>query len=248
LSFILLVGGALLIESPQKIRTTSPGFSTTNVLEIGVSLVAAGYHEPQAKTFQDELMDRVTSLPGVESAAFARVTPLGYGTCSSTPIAVDGYQPPPEEQPAVEYNQVSPAYFATLGIPLISGPEFTRDDDESVPSVAVVNQTMTQRYWRGQDPVGQRLQVRGRWVQVVGGAGDSKYESMREGPRPFFYVPLRQDFVRGPALNIRTNQPLQTVVAALTRQSMRWTRTLRFTRRSRFRNRSIAQLHRNLWL
>jgi macrolide transport system ATP-binding/permease protein len=221
LSFILLVGAALLMQSLERIRTASPGFSTTSVLETGVSLVAAGYDAQRAKTFQDQLLDRVQSLPGVDSAAFARVTPLGYGTFSSTPIAVDGYQPAADEQPTVEYNQVSPAYFATMGISLISGREFTRADDENAPLVAVVNQTMTARYWRGQNPVGQRLQVKGGWAQVVGVAADSKYESMRESPKPFFYVPLRQDFVRGPGLNIRTTQPLQTIAAAVLREVRR---------------------------
>jgi macrolide transport system ATP-binding/permease protein len=218
LSFILLVGAALLMQSLQKIRSTSPGFSTTDVLETGVSLVAAGYDVPRAKTFQDELIDRVRSLPGVESAAYARLAPLGYGSYSSTPIAVDGYEPPPNEQPTAQYNQVSPAYFGTLGIALISGREFTRADDENAPLVAIVNETMVTRYWRGQNPIGQRLQVKGKWVQVVGIAADSKYASMRESPKPFFYVPLRQDFVRGPGLNIRTAQPLQTIQAAVTRE------------------------------
>jgi macrolide transport system ATP-binding/permease protein len=218
LSFMLLVGAALLIESLQKIRTTSPGFSTTRVVETGVPLVAAGYDAPRAKIFQDQLIDRVRSLPGVESAAFARITPLGYGTYSSTPIAVDGYVPPPEEQPSVDYNQVSPDYFATMGIPLISGREFTRADDENARFVAVVNETMVARYWHGQNPVGQRLQVKGQWVEVVGVAANSKYESMRENPKPFFYVPLRQDFATGPRLNIRTTLPLQTIQAALVRE------------------------------
>jgi predicted permease len=215
LSFILLVGAALLLESLQKIRTTSPGFNTTSVVTTGVPLVAAGYDVPQAKVFQDELIGRVSGLPGVQSAAFARVTPLGYGTYSSTPIVVDGYQPPLEEQPAIDYNQVSPAYFTTLGIPLLSGREFTRTDDENAPLVAIVNRTMMMRYWRGQDPVGRRLQVKGRWARVVGVAADSKYESMRETPKPFFYVPLSQDFERGPALYIRTNQPLSSLLTAL---------------------------------
>ncbi|MGB2605466.1 MAG: ABC transporter permease [Candidatus Sulfotelmatobacter sp.] len=218
LSYILLAGGALLLESLQKIRTASPGFSTTSVVQTGVSLVAAGYDVPRAKAFQDELIDRVRVLPGVESAAFARVTPLGYGTYSSTPIAVDGYQSTLEEQPTVDYNQVGPAYFATLGIPLFSGREFTRDDDENAPLVAIVNRTMVARYWGGQDPVGRRLQVKGGRARVVGVAADSKYESMREGPKPFFYVPLRQDFTRGPALNIRTTQSLQSISAALVRE------------------------------
>jgi macrolide transport system ATP-binding/permease protein len=218
LSFILLVGAALLLQSLQKIRTASPGFSTTSVVQTGVSLIAAGYDVPQAKTFQEELMDRVRALPGVESAAFARITPLGYRTYSSSPIAIDGYQPPPEEQPTVEYNQVSLDYFATLGIPLLSGREFARADDENAPLVAIVNQTMAARYWRGQDPIDRRLQVKGHWVRVIGVAADSKYESMREIPKPFFYVPLVQDFVRGPALYIRSAQPLQSISAALLRE------------------------------
>jgi len=218
LSFILLVGAALLLQSLQKIRTTSPGFSTTNVVKTGVSLISAGYDVPHAKTFQEELIARVRALPGVESAAFAQVTPLGYNTYSSTPIAVDGYQPPPEEQPTVDYNQVSPDYFATLGIPLLSGREFTRADDENAQLVAIVNRTMAARYWRGLDPLDRRLQVKGRWVRVIGVAADSKYESMRESAKPFFYVPLLQDFVRGPALYIRSAQPRQSISAALFRE------------------------------
>ena len=218
LSFILLVGAALLLKSLEKIRTASPGFSTTSVVTTGVSLVAAGYDVPRAKLFQDELIDHLRRLAGVESAAFARVTPLGYATFSSTPIAVDGYQPPLEEQPEIEYNQIGPGYLATLGIPLLSGREFTRSDDETAPLVAIVNRTMMMRYWGGQDPIGRRLEVKGRWARVVGVAADSKYESMRETPRPFFYVPLRQDFVRGPALNIRTTESLESVLATLLRE------------------------------
>jgi macrolide transport system ATP-binding/permease protein len=218
LSFILLVGAALLLESLHRIRTTSPGFSTTRVAVTGVSLAVSGYDVPRAKTFQNELIDRLGGLPGIESAAFAAVTPLGYAGYSSSPIAVDGYQPSPNEQPEVEYNQVGPRYLATFGIPLLSGREFTRSDDENAPPVAIVNRTMVERYWRGQDPIGHRLQVKGRWVRVVGAAADSKYESMGETPKPFFYVPLRQDFVREPDLNIRTTQSLQSTLAAVLRE------------------------------
>jgi predicted permease len=218
LSFVLLVGAALLLQSLQKIRTASPGFSTKNVVLTGVSLISAGYDVPHAKTFQEELITRVRALNGVESAAFARMSPLDYGTYSSTPIAVDGYQPPLEEQPSVDYNQVSPDYFATLGIPLLSGREFARADDENAALVAIVNQTMAARYWCDQDPIDRRLQVKGRWVRVIGVAADSKYESMRESPKPFFYVPLLQDFVRGPDLYIRSAQPLQSISSALVRE------------------------------
>jgi macrolide transport system ATP-binding/permease protein len=218
LSFILLAGAVLLLESLEKIRTASPGFSTTRVVETGVPLTAAGYDIPRAKGFQNDLIDRVRALPGVESAAFARVTPLGYGSYSATPIAVDGYQPPLEEQPEIDYNQVGPDYFATLGIPLLTGREFTRADDENAPLVAIVNRTMKARYWGDQDPIGRRLKVKDKWAQVIGVAADSKYESMREDPKPFFYIPLLQDFVKSPALNVRTTQPLQNISDALLRE------------------------------
>lgn len=218
LSFVLLVGTALLVQSLQKIRTTNPGFSTDRVLTTAVDLVSAGYDVPRAKTFQDELLDRVVALPGVESAAFARVTPLGYGAYSSSPIAVDGYNVPPEEEPVVEYNEVGPAYFATMGIPVVSGREFNRSDDESGALVAVVNETMVTQFWRGKNPLGQRVQVKGRWMTIVGVAKDSKYQSMRDQSKPFFYVPRRQNFAIGASLNIRTPLNPRTIGDELARE------------------------------
>jgi len=218
LSFLLLVGATLLMQSLSKIRATSPGFST-QVFDTSIPLVTAGYDTPRAKIFQDELIQRVRALPGIEAAAYARVVPLSYQSYSSTPIAVDGYEPPANGESTDElYNEVSPDYFATMGIPLISGREFTRADDESAPRVAIVNQTMVARYWRGQNPIGQRLQVKGNWVQVVGVVKDSKYYSIEETPRPFFYVPLRQYFAIEPDIHIRTTQPLQTIQSTLLRE------------------------------
>jgi len=218
LSFVLLVGAGLLLQSLQKIRNTSPGFSTRGVLDTAVNLVSAGYDAPRAQSFQDELLDRAKALPGVESAVFARMTPLSYGSYSSTAIAVDGYQPPPEEQPTVEYNEVGPDYFVTMGIPLVTGREFTRADDEKAARVAVVNESMAAHYWRGRNPIGERLQVKGRWMQVVGVAKDSKYHSVREAPKPFFYVPLRQNFARGAGLYIRTPLSPESMAKALARE------------------------------
>src|SRR5947209_1406442 len=218
LSFVLLVGAGLLMQSLQRIRAASPGFSTRGVLFTAVDLVSAGYDAQRAQYFQDELTERMEALPGVEAAAFARVTPLGYGSYSSTPIAVDGYQPPPEEQPTVEYNAVGPDYFSTMGIALVSGREFARADDERAALVAVVNETMAAQYWRGRNPIGERVQVKGRWMQVVGVAKDSKYQSVRETPKPFFYVPRRQNFSVGAGLYIRTPLRPETIAAALARE------------------------------
>ena len=218
LSFLLLVGATLLMQSLSQIRASSPGFST-QVFDTSIPLVTAGYDAPRAKMFQDELIQRVRALPGIEAAAYARVVPLSYQSYSSTPIAVDGYEPLVNGESTDElYNEVSPDYFATMGIPLISGREFTPADDENAPRVAIVNQTMVARYWRGQNPIGQRLQVKGNWVQVVGLVKDSKYYSLEEPPRPFFYVPLRQYFEIEPDIHIRTTQPLQTIQSALLRE------------------------------
>jgi predicted permease len=221
LSFVLLVTGGLLVESLEKIRSADPGFLTHTVLNTAVPL-AGGYDVEHVRVFQDELIDRVQALPGVESAAFARSTPMGYRGFSSAPITVDGYQPAPDEQPAIEYNEVGSGYLATMGIPLVSGREFTRADNETTTPVAVVNKTMALRYWRGQDPTGRRFQMRiqdkDQSLQVVGVAADSKYESMRETPRPFFYVPIRQTPVIAASLNIRTTLPRQTMATVLARE------------------------------
>src|SRR5713226_1078100 len=218
LSFVLLVGAGLLMQSLLKVRTASPGFNTRGVQDTAVDLVSAGYAPARAQTFQDALLERVRALPGVESAAFAKMTPLSYVSSATAPIVVDGYQPPLEESPTVEYNEVGDNYFVTRGIPLVAGREFTRADEEKTALVALVNQTMAQRYWQGRNPLGERLQLKGRWMQVVGVAKDSKYSSVREKPTPFFFVPLRQNSLRGSVLNIRTPLAPQTMATAIARE------------------------------
>jgi ABC-type antimicrobial peptide transport system permease subunit len=105
-----------------------------------------------------------------------------------------------------------------MGIPLVSGREFTRADQEKSALVAVVNETMTAKYWRGRNPNGERVQVKGLWRQVVGVAKDSKYESVREAPMPFFYVPRRQNFSIGGGLYIRTPLSPEAMATVLTRE------------------------------
>ena len=218
LSFILLVGAGLLIQSLQQMRTASPGFSTQGVLMTGVNLVAADYDAQRAKIFQDALIDRIQTVGGLESAAYSRIRPFSYLPYSSAPIAVDGYQPPPGEQPAAQYNEVGPKYFLTVGIPLVSGREFTDADNETAPLVAVVNETMAAQYWPGGDPLGKRLKVKDRWMQVVGIARASKYRTFLEIPNPFFYVPLKQNPSRLVSLNIRTRLDPGTMTAAMVRE------------------------------
>ncbi|MBZ5600824.1 MAG: ABC transporter permease [Acidobacteriia bacterium] len=202
LSFILLVGAGLLLKSLNAMRNTNPGFSWS-VLSGSVDMVAAGYDPQRIRTFEDQLIDRLESTGGVESAAFARVSPFTNRTFASAPIGVDGFVAEPGEQPVVDYDEVGPGYLATMGIPMASGREFTRADVETAPLVAIVNETMAQQYWRGEDPVGKRLQAKGRWMNVVGVAKTSKYRSLIESAKPFFYIPMRQSTM-GQTLAIRT--------------------------------------------
>jgi predicted permease len=218
LSFVLLVGAGLLLKSMQHIRNDSPGFSTTGVLLTGVSLSAAGYDHQRAKNFEDQLIDRVRAISGVESAAYGRVPPFSFVEYSSAQIGVDGYQAPRDEQPRVEYNEVGPGYFATLGIPLISGREFTRADDETAAPVAIVNEVMAAKYWRGENPVGKRLKIKDRSMLVVGLAKTAKYSNFLEASKAFFYVPLRQNFFPAASLHIRTQLDTATVTAAMARE------------------------------
>jgi predicted permease len=216
LSFVLLVGAGLLLESAHSVRGISPGFST-DVLMTYIDLAAAGYTPTRIKSFEDELVDRLQSIGGVEAAAFERMVPFGYGSYSTGSLAVEGYETPPGQPLTVEYNQVGPNYFAALGIPIVSGREFTRADNETAPRVAIVNELMAAQYWRGLDPVGRRFQVKGQWLSVVGVAKMSKYRSLAEVPPPFFYVPIRQS-IPGMALHVRSRTGAQAMARVLARE------------------------------
>jgi macrolide transport system ATP-binding/permease protein len=191
LGFVLLVGAVLLIESVRNIRTADPGFSTENVLTTSIDL--DNYDLPRTKAFRDALVDRVEGVNGMESASFSSVQPFTYIPFPAAAIAVESYEPGKDERPSAEYNVVGPEYLKTLGIPLVSGREFTRADNETSAAVAIVNQKMVTQYWRGQDPVGKSFQMDGKQVQVVGVARQANYDALEEALKPFFYVPLRQN-------------------------------------------------------
>src|SRR5438067_273755 len=218
LSFVLLAGTGLLLQSLQRMQNTSPGFFTHNVIVSVVDLFSAGYKLDRAKIFHTQLLDRVRALPGVESAALARIIPFSYNPPSSTPIEIDGYQTAPDEQPNADYVQVSEDYFSTLGIPLVAGREFTRNDDENSPRVAIINETMAGKYWSGKDPIGQRLKLKDRWLQIVGVARNVNYENKMELPRAFFYVPTRQNFFVSNSLLINTRETPAAISGALARE------------------------------
>src|SRR5437870_8824375 len=217
LSFVLLAGTGLLLQSLQRMQSTSPGFST-DVIVSGADLFSAGYNLERAKAFHTQLLDRVREIPGVESATLARLVPFSYGVFSSAPLQIDGYQPAPDEQLNVSYNEVAEDYFKTLRIPIVAGREFQRTDDENAVPVAIINETMAGKYWPGKDPIGQRLKLKDRWLQIVGVARNVNYENKMELPRAFFYVPTRQNFFVSNSLLINTRQTPAAISGALARE------------------------------
>jgi predicted permease len=217
LSFVLLAGTGLLLQSLQRMQSTGPGFST-DVIVSGVDLVSAGYNLERAKAFDTQLLDRVREIPGVESATLSRLTPFSYGVFSSAPLQIDGYQPAPDEQLNLSYLEVAEDHFKTLGIPILAGREFQRTDDENAVPVAIINETMAAKYWPGKDPIGQRFKMKDRWLQIVGVARNVNYENKLELPRSFFYAPVRQNFLESNVLLIRTRETPGAIRNALARE------------------------------
>jgi predicted permease len=199
-------------------QNADPGFSTRRVVVTSVDLFSAGYKPDRAKIFYEQLLERIRALPGVQSATLARLRPFSYGVYSSAPLEIEGYQPPRNEQLTADYNEVGEGYFATIGIPIITGREFNRTDDENAPLVAIVNETMAAKYWPGKDAVGQRLKVKDKWMEIVGVAKNANYRTKLEQPTPFFYVPVRQNFFVQNNIIIRTDQSAPAIGNALARE------------------------------
>lgn len=218
LSFVLIVGSGLVLRSLVQMQNSDPGFSTRNVVVSAVDLVSAGYKPERAKIFCEQLLDRIRALPSVQLAAQEKNRPFSFAGYSSAALEIEGYQPPRNEPVAAEYNVVGEGYFATIGIPIVTGREFARTDDENAPLIAIINETMAAKYWPGKNAVGQRLKVKDKWMEVVGTAKDSKYSEMLEAAKPFFYLPLRQNFSVQNGFIIRTDQSATAIMNALARE------------------------------
>jgi putative ABC transport system permease protein len=218
LSFVLIAGTGLVLRSLVRMQNADPGFSTRSVVVTSVDLFSAGYKPDRAKIFYEQTLERIRALPGVQSATLARLRPFSYGVYSSAPLEIEGYQPPRNEQLTADYNEVGEGYFATIGIPIITGREFNRTDDENAPPVAIVNETMAAKYWPGKDAVGQRLKVKDKWTEIVGVAKNANYRTKLEQPTPFFYVPVRQNFFVQNNIIIRTDQSAPAISNALARE------------------------------
>jgi predicted permease len=192
LAVVLLAGAGLLVRSLRSAVTSSPGFRADRVLLTSFDLRGNGYSSDNAAAFFEQLTDRLKSVPGVEGATLERYVPMWFTGRSYTEPELEGYSPKPGEKNLIDYNVVGANYFSIMQIPIVSGREFTTQDRLETPRVCIVNQTMAERFWPGQNPVGRHV---GTWEQqwtIAGVVKDIKYHSLSEQPQPFLYVPFSQ--------------------------------------------------------
>jgi putative ABC transport system permease protein len=221
IAFVLLTGAGLLTRSLWKLLDVAPGFRAEHVLTARLSLpprytnggqFGTGMHR-EISAFQQRLLERVRTIPGVESAAFTAYLPLS-GVDNIWAFHVEGRPlKPPGEFDATHYRPVSPGYFETAGIPMLRGRSFTPADNEDGPLVAAINQSMARQFWGRESPIGQRLRFGDdKWRTIVGIAGDVHFEGLATPGAPEMYVPYGQvpNVEARPTIVVRTStDPLQ---------------------------------------
>ena len=198
LAVVLLVGAGLMMKSLWRLLNTDVGFKTENVLTMTIVLPPAKYTDPNKQiNFNDQLRERVHSLPGVVGAGTVNILPVNSGNTSR--FYVDGDPvPPPGQEVEANTRTVSDDYFKTLGIPLLGGRTFDTRDTANTPTAPVnviINKTIADRVFAGRDPVGKRLRypsVEAPPITVVGVVGDVKITGLDEAVRPVLYYSFRQ--------------------------------------------------------
>lgn len=222
-SLVLLIGAGLLIHSFVRLRSVDPGFRTDNLLTMRIALPRLKYPDHAKRTaFFDELLSRVTAVPGVRSAAVANWIPLTLQG-DTFGISVEGRPDPgAQEMPDVVTRVVSFEYLNTMGIELLRGRPFNAQQDrtDSAP-VAIISETMARRLWPDEDPLGKRLRPGGAdsdepWITVIGVAKDVRQFDLTAEPRLQMYLPSVQPsfFVPG-HLVVRTEIDPMSVAGAV---------------------------------
>jgi predicted permease len=227
-AFVLLVGAGLLLKSLARLTSVNPGFRPESILTIDVTLPEGSYPTlAEMRAFSSAVLDGIRHTPAVVESGAVNLLPIG-GPLLSGDFILEGV-PRPRGFTAVK-PAVSPGYFTAMGIPMLRGRDFNRQDTEHAPGVAVVTEQFARRAWPGQDAIGKRLKLGfGRpeeqpWFTVVGVVGDVKQSALADETRPAIYVPLLQaprpfllrnlSFVARTAVDPRT-------VASLLREQIR---------------------------
>ena len=208
LSALLLVGAGLFTRSLANLRTIDPGFRSQGLLTFSYTPGRSGYSVPATQQLLERVRDRILTLPGVRAASVAQ-NPLMTESIWQSTVHVEGYTPGEGENMNPRVNGVGPAFFTTVGMPLVAGREFDARDVIGAPRVAIVNETFARRYFKDGKPIGRRL----GWgrdreklpIEIVGVVRDARLDRMREGPERFVFVPsAQQDDLTGAVFYVRT--------------------------------------------
>ena len=232
LSLLLLIAAGLFVRGLQSARAIDPGLDVDKLVSAPLSVNLLRYTRAQGGEFYRQAVERVSRLPGVESATVARVAVLG-GSSRVYSLHVEGRgstheraqseggRPAARDQRLVNANVVGPEFFQTLGIALVKGRDFRDTDVETGPPVVILNAAAAAMQFANADPIGSRISVDGPdgpWREIVGVVRDSKYSTLTEEAVPVAYLPLAQNHETGMTLYIRASVPPASLVGSLRRE------------------------------
>jgi putative ABC transport system permease protein len=219
LALVLLVGAGLMLRSFARLQNVNPGYNAENVLTVGLSLPASKYKEgPQVVAFYQQLLERVSTLPGAQAVGFVDALPLAGGNYLS--FAIEGRATQPTDRtPDAEHRVVSPGYFRAMGIPLVRGRLLTEQDNAQAPVATVISETAARRYFPNEDPIGKRVNFgnpqTAPWRTIVGIVGDVRNEGLNAEPNPQMYVSFAQVTQRNLTLVVRSAGEATALIAGV---------------------------------
>ena len=216
LSLVLLVMAGLFARSFRHLLDIDPGFDRESVFAVRVDPRSAGYTEQQLPDLYRGLVDRIEAVPGVRSAAVA-ADGVVSGSTSTSGIEIAGYQKGPNEQISFQTDSVGLNYFATIGMHMVEGRDFTWRDDQHAPKVAIVNQTLARRYFPGRSALGQHFGDDKPDTQIVGVVADARVNDVREAPPIMAWYPMAQHLEYSDFITVRADGDPKSIAAALRR-------------------------------
>jgi putative ABC transport system permease protein len=221
LAMVLLVGAGLMVKGFTNLLEGDKFMRPETLLTMRINLPESAYKEnPRITATFQQIVNRLASLPGVQSAAAVNSIPHG-GYDSNRFITLEGKPAPAAgEQPVAQQESMTPAYFRTLGLPLRKGRELTPQDGSEAPHVAVISERLARRFLPDEEPLGKRLKFgdinsKNPWMTIVGIVGDVKQDAYERQPRAIVYVPHAQVPSRSMALAIRTTRDPLALAAAV---------------------------------
>lgn len=213
LAVTLLIGAGLMVKSAWEISRDKPGFEPKGLLFASLGLEMLPVDTAKAALVAKDILDRVKTLPGFESAAFSELKPLNMQGAKGCSLRFEGQDP--TLTMGCSRNLIGPGFFSTFRIPLRSGREFTLHDGPEAQPVVIVNEALAIRRWPTQSAVGKRINVNGQWRTVVGVSANFKAAHWSEPTEPFVYLPLTQWNVKAWNLAVRVQGPMEGFVQPL---------------------------------